>query len=129
MANAPISNTLRTSKKYFSSHAVVVALEGELGAGKTTFVQKFAKAIGIKESVLSPTFVILKKYGNLVHIDAYRLKNSKELENLGIHDLIADPSNIIFIEWAEHVKDILPKNHITIKFEHVNETTRKISIN
>lgn len=109
-------------------HATVVALIGELGAGKTTFVQKFAKAYGTRETLTSPTFVILKKYGNLVHIDAYRLKNAKELEALGIHDLIANPNNIIFIEWADRVKEILPEDHITIHFDHVDETTRKISI-
>ncbi len=109
-------------------HAIVVGLYGNLGAGKTTFVQKFARACGITESVVSPTFVILKKYGNLVHIDAYRLKNSRELEAIGIHELIADPKNIIFIEWADRVEDILPNDTIKIHFDHVNETTRKISI-
>jgi len=123
------------SQKHSNEHAVVIALEGELGAGKTTFVQKFARACGITEPVLSPTFVILKRYTlhdsryTLVHIDAYRLENTHELEKLGIHDLIADKNNIIFIEWAERVADILPKEHIKIKFSHVNETTRKISLN
>jgi len=108
--------------------ATVIALIGELGAGKTTFVQKFARACGITEPVLSPTFVILKKYGNLIHIDAYRLKNSAELVALGIHDLMSDPNNVIIIEWADRVSDILPDDCITIHFEHVDETTRKISI-
>ena len=117
-----------SQKHYPKPHAIVVALIGELGAGKTTFVQKFAKALGITEPVLSPTFVILKKYGNLVHIDAYRLESAKELEALEIYDLIADPNNVIFIEWADRVKEILPDNSITIHFDHVNETTRKISI-
>src|SRR3989338_5551126 len=91
-------------------HAIVVALIGELGAGKTTFVQKFANAYGTHETLTSPTFVILKKYGNLVHIDAYRLKNAKELEDLGVRELIADPKNIIFIEWADSVKELLPSD-------------------
>ena len=109
-------------------HATVFALTGELGAGKTTFVQKFARACGITESVLSPTFVILKKYGNLVHIDAYRLKNAQELAVLDIGELIQDPNNVIMIEWADRVKEILPADTIWIHFEHVNETTRKISV-
>ena len=116
------------SQKHGINHATVVALIGELGTGKTTFVQKFAKAYGIKEHVTSPTFVILKKYGNLIHIDAYRLESSRDLENLGIRDLINNPEHIIFIEWADRVLDILPEEHITIHFAHVNHTSRKISI-
>ena len=111
------------------ANAVVIALIGELGAGKTTFVQHFARACGITEPVLSPTFVILKKYGNLIHIDAYRLENSHELEKLGIHDLMADPNNVILIEWADRVSDILPTDTIKLHFHHVDETTRKITIN
>ena len=123
------------SQKIGTNHATVIALVGKLGSGKTTFVQKFAKAMGITESVLSPTFVILKSYKLkaishklLIHIDAYRLKNAGELEDLGIHELIADPQNVIFIEWADRVQEILPEDSIVIRFQHVNETTRKISI-
>src|SRR3989344_4487190 len=114
-----------------ANKATVIALIGELGAGKTTFVQKFARACGITEPVLSPTFVILKNYQlpitnyRFIHIDAYRLKNSQELINLGINDLIADPNNVILIEWADRVSDILPDDCITIRFDHVNESTRK----
>src|SRR3989344_2349119 len=71
--------------------AVVIALEGELGAGKTTFVQAFAKAVGVQEHVVSPTFLILRRYTlhgsrytSLIHIDAYRLKDHTELATLGI---------------------------------------------
>ncbi|MEK7582949.1 MAG: tRNA (adenosine(37)-N6)-threonylcarbamoyltransferase complex ATPase subunit type 1 TsaE [Patescibacteria group bacterium] len=116
------------SQKPKTNHAIVIGLEGELGSGKTTFVQKFAKALGITEHITSPTFVILKKYGNLVHIDAYRLKSSEDLKKLGIQELIEDPRNIIFIEWADLVADILPNDRITIHFEHVSEGKRKISI-
>lgn len=101
-----------------SGHATVVALIGELGTGKTTFVQKFAKAYGIKEVVTSPTFVILKKYGNLVHIDAYRLEHAEELQKLGVQELMKNPKNIIFIEWADRVKEILPPETIWINFKH-----------
>lgn len=114
-------------QKRSSRGAVVVALIGELGSGKTTFVQKFAKAYGITEPITSPTFVILKQYGNFIHVDAYRI-TSRELKALGIQELMTDPKNIIFIEWANRVKDILPRNCITIHFEHVNQTTRNIRI-
>ena len=115
-------------RKTKTNHAIVIGLEGELGSGKTTFVQTFATAMGIKEHITSPTFVILKKYGNIVHIDAYRLKNSQELLALGFQELMADPHNIILIEWADLVTDILPNDRITIHFEHVDERKRKISI-
>lgn len=115
---------------------VVVALEGELGAGKTTFVQAFAKALGAKEKLKSPTFVLMKDYQlsaghdykKLYHLDCYRLKNESDLEPLNIKDIIAQPGNIVLIEWAERVKGILPRNHWLIRFEHVSEQERNISI-
>ena len=115
--------------------AVVVALEGELGAGKTVFAKAFAKALGIRETITSPTFVILKRYKikdsqftYLFHIDAYRLKDYRELESLGIKDILSDRSNIVLIEWAERVGEILPQKHITIHIDHVDQRTRKIQI-
>jgi len=109
-------------------NATVFALIGELGSGKTTFVQRFARACGIKQTITSPTFVLLKQYGNIIHIDAYRLKNSKELEDLGYYELLKDPENVIFIEWADRISDILPENCIKLYFKHgENENERKIS--
>lgn len=115
--------------------AVVVALEGELGAGKTTFIKGFARALGIKERISSPTFVIMKSYNfkrtnrsKLVHIDAYRLKSHKDLLPLGIDDLASDPLNIILIEWSDRVKPVLPRQHIKIHIDHLDERTRKICI-
>ncbi|MFH1990377.1 MAG: tRNA (adenosine(37)-N6)-threonylcarbamoyltransferase complex ATPase subunit type 1 TsaE, partial [Patescibacteria group bacterium] len=115
--------------------ALVVALEGDLGSGKTTFIQGLAAGLGIKENVLSPTFVIqkdfplsLKNYKNFYHIDAYRLKNPEELLELGFGDLIKNPENIVVIEWADKVRDILPKNVILIRFGSLGENKRKILI-
>lgn len=110
------------------NQATVVGLVGELGTGKTTFVKRFAKALGITEHITSPTFVILKKYGNLIHVDAYRLRGGKELLALGFQELLDDPRNIIFIEWADRVADVLPKDRLMLRFEHVDEDTRKIQI-
>ena len=113
--------------------ALVIALMGDLGGGKTTFIKGFAKGLGIKEKVLSPTFVILKKFSIFnsrfsifYHIDCYRLDSPQELFNLGFQEIISSPQNIVAIEWAEKVKRILPKDTIWLKFEFINQNTRKI---
>lgn len=113
--------------------ATVIGLTGDLGSGKTTFVQGVARALGVTESVTSPTFVIEKIYPlknqpfkKLVHIDAYRLKNAHELEVLGWRELLGDPSNLIFIEWPENVPDTLPKNAPTLTLHVIDEHARRI---
>ncbi len=128
--------------------ATVVGLYGDLGAGKTTFVQAVAKALGVTETVNSPTFLIFKKYqvpdvcsstssegeaGRgcfkvLIHVDAYRLKSSDELRRLRFDELLVGPTNLILVEWADKVADILLKDHKQIHFEFVDDTTRKISL-
>jgi len=121
--------------KVTGKKAVVVALVGDLGAGKTTFVQGFAKALGVKEKITSPTFVILKCFKlhvscfkKLIHIDAYRIDDSQEILDLGWEGLIKDSKNIIIIEWAEKIKKILPKDCIWTNFRHISETERQIEI-
>ena len=116
-------------------HAFIIALEGNLGSGKTTFIQGLVARLGIKESVLSPTFLILKQfpisfknYKNFYHIDAYRLKNSEELSELGFKDLLNNPENLIVIEWADKVKKMLPKDVLQIKFKNLGKNKRKIII-
>ncbi len=116
-------------------HARVFALEGELGAGKTTFIQGFAKALKIRQRITSPTFVLMRHYKMetrdwklLVHIDAFRLKDWHDLVSLGIKDIFANPGNIILIEWAERVQPILPKKHTRIHIDHLEKNTRKITI-
>lgn len=112
--------------------AIVLALCGNLGGGKTTFLQGFAKGLGIKEKILSPTFVIQKRFkfknGNFYHIDCYRLKDSKEILELDFKKLILNPENIIAIEWPEKIKKLLPKNTIFIDFKFVDENKRSILI-
>lgn len=115
--------------------AVVIGLEGNLGSGKTTFAQGFAKGLGIKEKILSPTFVILKKFkirnskfNNFYHIDCYRLRGPKELLALGWEEIIANPKNIVIVEWAERVKKILPKDTLWASLEHAGQKKRKITI-
>lgn len=122
----------RVAVKHGVKQAVVLALEGELGAGKTVFTQGFAKALGIKQKITSPTFVLMKPYKikdhMLYHIDAYRLKDHRDLEALGVKELIKDPQNILLIEWSDRVSQILPKKHIKIHIDHLDQHTRKISI-
>ncbi len=113
--------------------AAVIALEGDLGAGKTTFVQGFTKALGIDEAVKSPTFLLMKRYDiahdrHLYHIDCYRLEDHKALLPLEIEEILQNTDNIILIEWAERILPILPPDRITIRLAHMDETTRSITI-
>ena len=115
--------------------ALVIALEGELGAGKTTFVQGLAKDLKIKAKIKSPTFTLMKSYKLkvisyklLYHLDCYRLRNHKDLSILGIKDILTNQENIVLIEWSDRVKKILPKNHIKIHIDHISKNERKITI-
>ncbi len=139
-------NFTKKISKIADKKAIVVGLIGNLGSGKTTFAQGFAKGLGIKENITSPTFVLMKvyslparlrydevvagervtRYSYLIHIDAYRLEKSKDLLDLGFKNLVRDPKNIILIEWADRIKKILPKNCLKIKFEHMDKNKRKI---
>ncbi len=114
---------LKTKPK---KNAFVFALKGDLGSGKTTFLQGFAKGLGIKEKITSPTFVIMKKYENFYHIDCYRIYKSKEILDLGFKNIIGNPKNIVAIEWTERIKKILPKNTIWLNFEFLDKNKRKI---
>lgn len=135
-----ISNSAEETEKFASKLAqkfkdgAILALSGNLGAGKTTFTKGFAHGLGIKNKIISPTFVLIKEYPiplknntKLYHIDLYRLENPEEIENLGLSDLFINPSNIILIEWAEKLKN-LPKNTINITFEYISESKRQITI-
>jgi len=105
------------------SAPVVLALHGNLGAGKTTFVQYLAESLGIEEAVTSPTFVIMKRYvgvrnnPTLVHIDAYRIEDIDEMRVLGFERLLGENHTIICIEWAERIAPLLPPNTIHLNFE------------
>ena len=115
--------------------AVVLELQGNLGGGKTTFLQGFAKGLGIKDKILSPTFVILKhfeivnsEFTDFYHIDCYRLKNEKDILELGIKEIMKNPKNIIAVEWPEKIKKVLPKRNIVLEFKFISETQREIII-
>lgn len=112
--------------------ALVVGLSGDLGAGKTAFTKAVAKYLGVKSKVDSPTFVIMKKYllkkqkhKALLHFDAYRLKDEKELLNLGWNEIVSNKDLFIIVEWPENVKKVLPKDVQYIYFTH-NEGDSRI---
>lgn len=126
--------TKNLAKQLASKLHGVIALSGELGAGKTTFVQGFANGLGIKEKIISPTFILIRQHkipdskNMLYHVDLYRLENLDNLKHLGLEECWADPKNIVLIEWAQKAKELLPKNTVWIKFENTYGNKRKISI-
>src|SRR3989338_11460751 len=112
----------------------ILALIGELGAGKTTFVQGFAKGLGIKEKIISPTFVLIRQHQIpktkkvLYHIDLYRLENIESLKQLGIEEICSYSNNIILIEWADKIEKILPADTLKISIAKIENTKRLIII-
>lgn len=123
-------------KRGAGQRAVVVGLSGELGAGKTTFTQAFAKAIGVTEPVVSPTFILERVYrlpkkspfARFVHIDAYRLEGARELLDIGWEALVSDPKNLIMIEWADKTEEALPEDTLRLFFLHGGENKRAINV-
>ncbi len=119
--------------QYHTGKSCVVALQGDLGAGKTAFTQEVGKILGVKENMHSPTFVIEKIYAidfknfkRLIHIDAYRLEKDSELLHIGWEEIIKEPENLIFLEWPENVSGIVPEDAKRIYFKFINEDTREI---
>lgn len=115
----------------------VICLYGDLGSGKTTFVQGLARALGIKKRVLSPTFVMIRQYvirvtcsvSRFYHVDLYRVETEKDVAGLGLSEIWQDPQNIVAIEWPEKIQKILPDKRINIYFEYIDENERRITIN
>ena len=109
----------------------LVLLRGDLGAGKTTLVKGIAAAFGAaaEEDVTSPTFTLVHEYrgprANLYHIDLYRVDTQRELETLGLDDLLT-PNSILLIEWGEKFPRLRHDQHVEITLERVGETERKI---
>jgi tRNA threonylcarbamoyladenosine biosynthesis protein TsaE len=114
--------------------SLVICLQGELGSGKTSFAQGFAKGLGIKERVSSPTFIIFrffkikKNSGKLYHFDCYRIEKEKEIKELGFKEIVSNPLNIVLIEWPEKIKGMIPPGSLIVKFKLIDEKTRKISV-
>lgn len=107
----------------------VLCLEGELGAGKTTFTQGLLGGLGCEGPFTSPTFVLMKKYKeNIYHLDAYRISED-DLDNLGWEELISEEKNIIIIEWPERIKSKIPQKAKWINFSWLDENKRQIKFN
>lgn len=123
--------------------ATIIALRGELGAGKTTFTQALAKELGITEVLQSPTYVLMKSYPlsfknpypglegrfeRLVHIDAYRLERAEEFAALRPEEFLNDPKALVVVEWPERLAGALPQPDITVRFssENASEADRYV---
>jgi len=123
--------------KNITKTAVIIGLKGDLGSGKTTFLQGFGKGLGVKEKILSPTFLIMKKFHvsgfkfhYFYHIDCYRINNPKELLDLGFEKILKNPQNIVAIEWSDKIKKIIKDiraEAIFINFKFISKNKRKIS--
>ncbi len=125
-----LSEVLKPQKR-----ALVFGLKGNLGAGKTTFLQGFAEGLGVRDKITSPTFVIMNrfpikkgKFTNFYHLDCYRIESGKEMENLEFEKIISNPENIVCIEWPEKIKKVLPEDVFYIKFDILEGDKRKITI-
>lgn len=117
-----------------TDRATLVTLSGELGAGKTSFVKALGKALGVQEHITSPTFVLLKSYplsrkdfSRLIHVDAYRLAGGAHLAPLKFDEYLADPRNLIVLEWPERIEDALPKADIALSLSVVEDERRTLS--
>lgn len=135
-----IVNSLKETKELAQNLAQdpcfrIVGLQGELGSGKTTFVQFFAKALGVQDKILSPTFVIFRSFAlknkhfkKLYHFDCYRINQAKEILNLGFQEIIADKRNIVLIEWSDRIEELLSLETTILEFKFIGKNKREINV-
>ena len=113
---------------FLSAHKIV-AIEGKMGAGKTTLIKSFCDVLGVAETVSSPTFSLVNEYadaegGNIFHFDFYRIKKLEEVYDIGYEEYFYS-GNLCFIEWPEMISELLPENHVKIQIE-VGENEERI---
>lgn len=112
----------------------VIALDGDLGAGKTVFSRGFARGLGITEPVSSPTYTIVQEYplpggrGMLYHLDLYRIENSASALAFGVDEFLDDPESVALVEWPERISDILPPGVTAVRIRHLSDTEREITV-
>ena len=116
----------------YKDHGGVILLTGELGSGKTTFTQGFAKALGIDQKIISPTFVLIRQHEistekTLFHIDLYRMNENTDSKEIGLAEMAQNPNNIILIEWPERLTK-LPENCLTVEIKIVSPMEREIRV-
>lgn len=113
---------------------MILALEGDLGGGKTTFTKGIARGLNIKEAITSPSFTLEKIYkvkgnkeiDNLYHFDFYRIDSPKDVVGLELGEVLGNDGGAVVVEWAEKIETVLPKEKLIIKFEYIDENSRKI---
>lgn len=125
-----IAKKFKNERSSSTNKGGVIALTGQLGAGKTTFVQGFAKGLGIKEKIISPTFVLIKQHkipnsnNYLFHIDLYRLEEKVYPKKLGLEDMLSNKGNIVIVEWAEKLKTDSLKGDLNILIKKAKDNQR-----
>lgn len=140
-----ISKNLTDTKKFAevildkvqsgNREATVIAFHGNLGAGKTTLVQSIGKILGVRESMQSPTFLLMKRYqtqsekfSSLVHVDAYRIENESEMDALRFRDVLKEKNTLVCVEWPEKISSFIPLDAWKIDLSFIDETTRQFQI-
>ena len=107
----------------------VICLNGDLGAGKTLFVQNLARALGVQGDVTSPTFNLMNVYEGkmkIFHFDLYRLEQEYELEEIGFYDYVEETDGLVLIEWAEKFVDCLPDNYISLEIQRTEQEDQRL---
>ncbi|MBE5738261.1 MAG: tRNA (adenosine(37)-N6)-threonylcarbamoyltransferase complex ATPase subunit type 1 TsaE [Clostridiales bacterium] len=133
-------NNLKETEKFAKKFAKllrggeIILLNGDLGAGKTTFTRQVLKALGVKGEVTSPTFTIMREYStkkfNIYHFDMYRIKSPDEVREFGLEDYIysGDNKSLVFIEWSENIREMLNGDFIEINISLIDDNKRKFEI-
>ena len=110
----------------------VICLDGDLGAGKTLFVQNLAASLGVQGEVTSPTFNLMNLYEDgrlpLVHFDLYRLEQEYELDEIGFFDYVENPDGLVLIEWAEKFPECLPEDHIALQIQRTDVENERVLV-
>ena len=110
----------------------VICLDGDLGAGKTLFVQNLAASLGVQGEVTSPTFNLMSLYDDvrlpLVHFDLYRLEQEYELDYIVFYDYVENPDGLVLIEWAEKFPECLPEDHIALQIQRTDVENERVLV-
>lgn len=128
---ARLARKLSKERTHYGRDARVVGLVGPLGAGKTTFIQGFGRALGVRR-MPSPTFLIVRRYPlrrgryqNLFHVDAYRVRRARDLAPIGLPEVFKNPKNLVIVEWADRIRRALPRRTHWVKMEHGSSALKR----